>query len=187
MLPGWCTSVRLFGLDCALPSSAMWASTQHRKSPQHSATCGAWRLFVSAKALSCHRGLGTRSGKKLSHLRVLKIIDCFADNSTEAWQAFAAGHSSLREFSFPSSVTDDMVVALATHCPPLSYMVLQSAQWLTDASLLAPAKECPELSQLTLRQATTLSDGSLQALREHHKQYLHLQLPAETRRRMNIL
>jgi hypothetical protein len=33
-------------------------------------------------------------------LRVLRITDCFADNSTKAWQAFAAGHPSLR--SFPS-------------------------------------------------------------------------------------
>jgi hypothetical protein len=84
---------------------------------------------------------------------VLKITDCFADNSTEAWQAFAARHSSLREFPSSSSVTDDMAVALATCCPQSTSLELQSAQLLTDASVIALSKGCHELSQLTLRRA----------------------------------
>jgi hypothetical protein len=110
-------------------------------------------------------------------LRVLRITDCFADNSAEAWQAFAAGHPSLREFSFSSSVTDDMMVALSTHCPQITRLELQSAQLLTDVSVVALSKGCPQLSEVALRQATALTDASLQALRAHCKQLQRLQLP----------
>jgi F-box/leucine-rich repeat protein 2/20 len=110
-------------------------------------------------------------------LRVLKITDCFADNSTDAWQSFAAGHPSMREFSFSSSVTDDMMVALSTHCPQITRLELQSAQLLTDISVVALSKGCPQFSEVTLRQVTALTDGSLQALRAHCKQLQRLQLP----------
>jgi hypothetical protein len=79
------------------------------------------------------------------------------------------------------------MVALSTHCPQITRLELQSAQLLTDIGVVALSEGCPQLTEVTLRQATALSDGSLQALRAHHKQYPHLQLPAETRCRMSIL
>jgi hypothetical protein len=105
------------------------ASTEHTQWSQHSATCGAWRPCLSKGTVT--EGLVLGLANSCPTLRVLKVTHCFADNSTEAWQAFAAGHPSLREFSL-SSVTDDMMVALSTHCPRSNSIDLQSAQLLTD-------------------------------------------------------
>jgi hypothetical protein len=160
MLPGWCTSVHPL-------STRSGHSTQLHAVPGDS-------CLIKGTVIE---GLVLGLANSCPTLRGLKITDCFADNSTEAWQAFAAAHPSLREFSFSSSVTDDMVVALSTHCPQITRLELQSAQLLTDISVVALSKGCPQLSEVSLRQATALTSGSLQALRAQCKQLQRLQLP----------
>ena len=112
-------------------------------------------------------------------LRKLDIFSCgkglMCDDSQAA--ELLPHLANLLELRFPCrEASDEVVVAIAEHCPQLRTLTLLGSERLSNAAVASLASSCPQLRDLDITSCPLLTDASLVSLTEGCEHLERLQL-----------
>ena len=122
-------------------------------------------------ALALTESLRLQIVDALANLRTRRIVVGFlprhpATLVSNLWRS--ARNQQTHRVKCRNGITDAVVIALATHCPSLKSMSLNTCSNITDAAVIALATHCPNLTKVDLRYCRDVTDEAVTTLRESH-------------------
>ena len=117
-------------------------------------------------ALALTESLRLQTVDALANLRTRRIVVGFLPRNpatlvTNSWRL--ARDQQTTRVRCRNDITDAAVIALATHCPSLTWCTN-----ITDAAVIALATHCPNLTKVDLRYCQDVTDEAVTTLRESH-------------------
>ena len=121
---------------------------------------------TNAVRILCKLGMEVEEAKKQVREGKIDLLP-YRDNITDASVMALADHCpGLTWISVRKSnhITDASVIALANRCHGLTTIILSYCENITDASVMALAERCPGLTRIGLYGCTRITDASVMAL-----------------------